>query len=211
MRTSNVSQYQEIQNLEVAVQELESENENLKENMKNQAQNFQNERLKLNEELTTQKQLLVNKESEMVQIRENMLKMNTLLEIKQKDIENLDRRLPEIQRNEVTKQLSQLKKDYDSQLSAEQDKFIGRERILNQQILNYQKELKIANHEIQQKMKTVHLRDIRCVNLEKQIIIEEQKVAKIMQENDRVNRILLDKTEAFNQMMNERQNQLRNP
>ena len=132
MRTSNVSQYQEIQNLEVAVQELESENENLKESMKNQAQNFQNERLKLNEELTTQKQLLVNKESEMVQIRENMLKMNTLLEIKQKDIENLDRRLPEIQRNEVTKQLSQLKKDYDSQLSAEQDKFIGRERILNQ-------------------------------------------------------------------------------
>lgn len=91
----------------------------------------------MNEELSTQKQLLVNKESEMVQIRENMLKMNTLLEMKQKDIENLDRRLPEIQRNEVTKQLSQLKKDYDSQLSAEQDKFIGRERILNQQILNY--------------------------------------------------------------------------
>ena len=46
---------------------------------------------------------MVNKESDMVKIRESMLKLNTLLEIKQKDIENLDRRLPEMQRNEISK------------------------------------------------------------------------------------------------------------
>jgi hypothetical protein len=53
-------------------------------------------------------------------------------------------------------------------------------------------------------MKTVHIRDIKCVNLEKQIIIEEQKVAKVMQENDKINRILQDKSEALNKIVNEK-------
>ena len=34
-----------------------------------------------------------------------MLKMNTLLEMKQKDIDNKDRRLPEIQRTELNNRL----------------------------------------------------------------------------------------------------------
>jgi|TARA_B110000285_G_C15104768_1_gene607289 hypothetical protein len=60
-------------------------------------------------------------------------------------------------------------------------------------------------------MKTVHIRDIKCVNLEKHIIIEEQKVAKIMEENDKINRVLQDKTEALNKIINEKQNSLKNP
>lgn len=39
-------------------------------------------------------------------------------------------------------------------------------------------------------MKTVHLRDIKCVNLEKQIFIEEQKVSKLAAETDRICREL---------------------
>lgn len=55
----------------------------------------------MNEELSSQKQLLVNKEISMIQMRENMLKLNTLLEIKQRDIENKDRRMPEAHKSEL--------------------------------------------------------------------------------------------------------------
>ena len=45
-------------------------------------------------------------------------------------------------------QLKDLKSDYQMQFQSEQDKFLKRERELNQSILNYQSELKAANLEI---------------------------------------------------------------
>ena len=79
--------------------------------------------------------------------------------------------MPELQR-----QLRELKEDYSKQYLNEQDKFLKRERELNQSILNYQKELKAANLEIQQQMKINHALDLRQIEYEKQIKVKDSKL-----------------------------------
>jgi len=58
--------------------------------------------------------------------------------------------------------------------------------MLNDQIIEYQRDIQNLNQELDSRIKIVHMKDLRCLELEKQVNFHETQLANLHKDNDRL-------------------------
>ena len=85
----------------------------------------------------------------------------------------------------MKKQLRTLEEDIDRKVRYRTDQFAEKERILNEKLIEYKKELQATNVEIDSLKKILHMKDLRCLELEKQVYLQENQVVNLTRQNDK--------------------------
>lgn len=74
----------------------------------------------------------------------------------------------------------------DRQVKQRTRDFQERERQLNDQIIEYQRDIQNSNQELDSRIKILHMKDLRCLELEKQVNFHETQLASLHKDNNRM-------------------------
>lgn len=78
-----------------------------------------------------------------------------------------------LQVKQLRKQVDSLTESMDRRIQQKVDEHQERERNLNEKLIQYQREVQDLNQELDSQRKIVHMKDLRCLEFEKQLHLQE--------------------------------------